>query len=245
MSEAVVRTLNAEGIARFTAYLDALRGGTLGEAPRELLDDAQCTSDLSVQARVDAKPFASRWGMAQHLAERLASLPAQEVEENAGLWAWLSLLYFDLVCPRQPDRTRKPGRDYRHVPDFGFMYRYRHLLYGPFAVYRRHRGYAILVLSGPPHHESALYQEITSRQDLLASRGVIEALNELYLDRSRGLPKRGAQRVAGAPGTVRRFVRVMQQLDLTYDIYGMSGEAIVQLLPAEFDGWRGRAEVTA
>ena len=72
-------------------------------------------------------------------------------------------------------------------------------------------------------------------------RGVIEALNALYLDRSRGLPKRGAQRVAAA-GTIRRFVRVMQQLDLTYDIYGMSGADIVELLPTEFDAWRGQVE---
>lgn len=133
------------------------------------------TGDLPAQARVDAKPFASRWGIAQHLSERLAPVPPEEVEDNAGLWSWLTLFYFDQLCPRQPDGARKPGRDYRHIPDFSSLYRHRHLLYGSFAVYRRHRGYAILVLSGPPHFESALYQEITSRQDLLASRGVIEA----------------------------------------------------------------------
>lgn len=243
MIDALVRALNADGIERLRAYLKMLRSGARSDPPRELLDDSHCTADLSAQARVDAKPFASRWGFAQHLSERLAALPPDEVEDNAGLWSWLALFYFDQVCPRQPDGTRKPGRDYRHIPDFGFLYRHRHLLYGPFAVYRRHRGYAILVLSGPLHFESALYQEITSRQDMLASRGVIEALNALYLDRSRGLPKRGAQRTTLAAGTVRRFVRVLQQLDLTYDIYGMSGAAIVELLPEEFDVWQGQPEV--
>jgi len=72
-------------------------------------------------------------------------------------------------------------------PDFDYLYRHRHLLYGPFVVYRRHRGYAILVLSGPLQFESGIYQDITSRQDMLGSRGVIEALNALYLDRS-GIP---------------------------------------------------------
>ncbi len=243
MTDSLVRAFNAEGIARFRAYLEALRNGSHADPPREFLDDPDCTSDLPAQARVGAKPFASRWGIAQHLSERLAPLPPEEVEDNAGLWSWLALFYFDQLCPRQPDGARKPGRDYRHIPDFGFLYRHRHLLFGPFAVYRRHRGYAILVLSGPPHFESALYQEITSRQDLLASRGVIEALNALYLDRSRGMPKRGAQRTTLAPGTIRRFVRVLQQLDLTYDIYGMSGAAIVQLLPAEFDMWQEQREV--
>ena len=241
MSADLVHALNAEGVARFAAYLDTLRDGSPADAPRELLDEPRYTADLSVEARVESKPFASRWGLAQHLAEALALVPGDEVEENVGLWSWLSLYYFDQVCPRQRDGSRKPGSDYRHIPEFGFLHRHRHLLYGSFAVYRRHRGFAILVLSGPLHSESALYQEITSRQDLLASRGVIEALNALYLDRSRGLPKRGAQRVAAA-GTIRRFVRVMQQLDLTYDIYGMSGADIVELLPTEFDAWRGQVE---
>jgi len=31
----------------------------------------------------------------------------------------------------------------------------------------------------------------------------------------------------------------MQQLDLTYDLYSMSPEQLLSLLPAEFDGWKG------
>ena len=31
----------------------------------------------------------------------------------------------------------------------------------------------------------------------------------------------------------------LQQLDVTYDIYGLSGEQLLELLPPEFDVWRG------
>ncbi|MFO7599969.1 MAG: hypothetical protein R6X27_09205 [Candidatus Desulfacyla sp.] len=41
-----------------------------------------------------------------------------------------------------------------------------------------------------------------------------------------------------APGTLYRFIDVVQQLDLTYDLYSMTGEQILQLLPNEFDRWR-------
>ena len=235
----MVRSLSRVGIERFREYLGTLRAGHPVDPPQELLTDASCTAELSVDVQVGSERFATRWGAGEYLWNRLATLPANEVEGNPGLWAWLALFYFDQLAPQRADGTRRPGRDYRHVADFGFRYRYRHLLYGPFAVYRRHRGHAILLLSGPLHVEPGVYQEITSRQDLIASRGVIEALNTLYLDRSRGLPKRGAQR-AGQPGTLRRFVRLLQQLDLTYDIYGMSGSAIVDLLPPEFDSWRGQ-----
>jgi hypothetical protein len=74
---------------------------------------------------------------------------------------------------------------------------------------------------------------------------VLEALNALYLDRAHGLPKRNAQTPSPQPGTLRRFVRVLQQLDVTYDVYGMSGEAILDLLPPEFDAWRGQSALVA
>jgi hypothetical protein len=55
------------------------------------------------------------------------------------------------------------------------------------------------------------------------------------------MPKRGAQVSSPEPGTLRRFVHVLQQLDVTYDVYGMSGQALLDLLPAEFDPWRGQS----
>jgi hypothetical protein len=238
MTGATVRALNGAGIEQFRAYLAALRSGTLADPPWALLSDPASTDEISVEVQVEAERFATRWRAGEYLWKRLAALPPEEVEGNRGLWAWFALFYFDQLAPRRPDGTRRPGRDYRHVPDFDFRHRHRHLLFGPFAVYRRHHGHAILLLSGPLHVEPAVYQEITSRQDLIASRGVIEALNALYLDRSRGLPKRGAQSPSEHPGTLRRFVRVLQQLDVTYDIYGMSGAGIVELLPPEFDAWR-------
>ena len=241
----LVRALSPGGVERFRSYLATLRSGGREAPPRALLEDPRASAVLSAEAWIERLQFGTRWGAGEYLWRRLATLPAEDVEGNRGLWAWLSLYYFDQVCPMRPDATRKPGQDYRHVPDFGYRYRYRHLLYGPYAVYRRHRGYAILVLSGPLHIEQQVYQEITSRTDLIASRGVIEALNALYLDRARGLPKRNSQSPSAQPGTLRRFVRVLQQLDVTYDVYGMSGQAILDLLPQEFAAWRGEAALVA
>jgi len=42
----------------------------------------------------------------------------------------------------------------------------------------------------------------------------------------------------GHPGTLYRFIDVVQQLGLTYDLYSMTGDQILQLLPSEFDRWR-------
>ena len=143
-SGVIARALNDEGIARFIQYLETVRVGSGDPPPRELLDDPRYCDDLSAAVQFEPRRFATRWGMAEYLAERLAALPPEDVENNVGLWGWLSLFYFDQVCPVQPSGIRKAGASYRHVPDFAFMFRYRHLMYGPFAVYRRHRGHAIM-----------------------------------------------------------------------------------------------------
>ena len=234
----LVRALNGIGVERFRGYLADLRAGADREPPWDLLYADECTAELVVEIRAQRQRFASRWGLGQYLNDLLLPLPPADVDGNVGLWSWLSLYFFDQVCPARAGRVRRPGQDYRHVPDFGFRYRHRHLLYGPYAVYRRHRGHAVLLLAGPPHVESTIYHEIASRTDLIADRGVVECTHLLYLDRKRGLPKRGAQGPKAKPGTIVRFIRVLQQLDVTFDVYGMSGKEILELLPPEFDQWR-------
>lgn len=235
---ATIRALNRTGIARFRGYLKRLRDGVVEAPPVDLLAATAMTEALPETIQIAQRPFRSRLEIGEFLCERLAPLPAELLARNAGLWAWLSLYCFDHVCPARDDGSRRPGRDYRHIPDFSYRYQYRHLLVGPYLVFRRHAHRALALLSGPVHVEGGIYQEITSRRDLIANRGVVEAALHLYVDPRRGTIKRGAQARSGAPGTVRRLVRVLQQFDLTYDIYGLTGQELVDLLPTEFDPWR-------
>lgn len=64
----------------------------------------------------------------------------------------------------------------------------------------------------------------------------------LYWDDKSQRPKRGAAPNKRKPGTLRRFVDVIQQLELTYDLYSMDGREILTLLPDEFTPWRKPAE---
>lgn len=237
-----IRALNSSGIEQFRRYLARLRDGAAGSPPSSLLQDSTFTSELAVEIQIESQQFASRFALGRFLCEVLSPLPPEEMDRNAGLWAWMSLFFFDLVCPVSRDGGRRPGQDYRHIPDFSYRYRHRHLLYGPYQVYRRHGVLSVLLLSGPVNSESAIYHEIASRQDLIANKGVIEATLSLYMDRKRGAPKHGCQDPKGPPGSIRRLVRVLQQLDVNYDVYGMSGKDIVGLLPNEFDAWANRGQ---
>lgn len=235
-----VRALNAKGVDAFRRYLQSLRDGDADELPTHLLDSPAYTQELSASAAIEKRTFKQRLSLTKYLVDQLAPLPGEEVDNNRGLWAWLSLFYLDHVCPPGLRGTRRPGRDYRHIPDPSYRYRHRHLLSGPYTIYRLHGDQAAFMLCGRIHVESSLYHEIAGRQSLIANPGVVEAASLLYYDPKKRKPKRGAQSPDYEPGTLRRFVEVLQQLDVTYDIHGMPGPEILKLLPPEFEEWRSK-----
>ena len=236
----LLRSLNHNGVARFRSALGKLRDGTSVEVSTDLLEDNAHTEAVSAEINVEPRSFVSRLELGEYLNGLLSALPIEEIDRNRGLWSWLSLWLFDVVCPCRADGSRKPGRDYRHIPDFGYRHRHRHLLFGPYELFRRHGARSIVLLAGAPSSESGLYHEIAGRQELVSNPGVIDATVRLYMDRKTGTPKKGAQGSATVPGGVRRLVHVLQQLDLTFDIHAMTGRQIVDLLPDEFDVWRKR-----
>lgn len=241
MAEAV-RRLTEPGIERFREYLRELREGSTAAPPRSLLADLDASVDFRPERLVEERAFESRLEAASYLSEVFEGLSG--LEEDVGLWSWLSLFYFDQVSPAAPDGRRSPGRDYRHILEPGYPYGHRHLLGGPFLVYRLHGEQAALLLCTRVHVENRFHHELASRQVFISSPAVIGAASILYLEPRTGRPKRGAQDPERAPGTLLRFVDVIQQLDVNYDLYGMSAEAIVGLLPSEFDVWKQRRRFT-
>src|SRR5262245_39103200 len=91
--------LNTVGLERFEAYLAALRAGSGAAAPHELLDDPETSLDVEPEVLIDPdRKLGSRLETAIYLDSVLASLGRARIDHNAGLWSWLSLLYFDQLC---------------------------------------------------------------------------------------------------------------------------------------------------
>lgn len=235
MSQAV-RRLTQTGIDQFRDYLKKLREGGTAEPDRSLLTDPKTSEPFDRPISMEDRPFPTRLELARYLTEVFDGI--EGLEEAVGLWSWVSLLYFDQVCPPGPDRRRSPGRGYRHILEPGYPYGHRHLLGGPFLVYRLHGERARLLLSTRIYQENHFHHQLASRQTLISNPTIMEAADRLYFDeRNRG-PKRGAQHPGRTPGNLLRFIDVVQQLDLNYDLHSMSADALLDLLPAEFDQWR-------
>jgi hypothetical protein len=67
---------------------------------------------------------------------------------------------------------------------------------------------------------------------------LIELADRLYLDRGDGKPSSISIKNNGADktkaGNVRRYAQMLDQFEMTYDVFGMSADEVEALLPAEF-----------
>jgi hypothetical protein len=236
----LVRRLNGAGIARLTEFLDSLRTNAPQGVPTAILTYSETSEPIGVNVEIELQTFGTRFMAAQYLNDRFTAGGLQDVERDCGLWAWLALFYFDELCPAGAGGRRKPGEQARWVPDVNNYQRYyRHLLAGPYRIYRAHRDdpcRAMALLCGPLDRPGDIVEQLASRQEIVTNRGIMACATRLYIDPASNRPKRGAgSKGAGSP---RRLADVLNQFDVTWDLYSLSAEGLLGLLPGEFDRFR-------
>jgi hypothetical protein len=230
-----LRAMNARGVAAFREFLQQIRDGAEFRGSPAVLYVDEFTNRLPRTVEIEPRKFSSKFEAAEYLARVLADVPAPA--EDVGLWSWLALFYFDQLSPLDAGGRRRPREDYHYIPTDGGWKRDRHLLAASYKLFQLHGSNARLLLHPPVHEHGAFIYDLAFRRDLIANKGLIEAIDILYWDPKRGVPKRGVSARHGA-GTLRRLITVVQQLDFNYDFYGMRAEEILKLLPAEFDAWK-------
>jgi hypothetical protein len=241
-----IRKFTDEGLEQFRRYLAELRKGATSPPPFDLLNDPVTSKPVHEEIQIENREFATRIELAQYLDDALAEVEIDNIETDVYLWSWLSLYYFEQVCPQQKDGTRKPGRDYRHILEPGYPNGHRHLLCGTYLVYTIYglgEDLAKLVLWTPLSMESKFHHQLAGRQTLITNKGVLEAAQQMYFNEKAGRPKKGALGEKSSPGTLLRYIDIIQQLDLNYDLYSMTGKEVLELLPAEFNTWIGQRKL--
>lgn len=243
MAETRIRRLNDEGMRRMREFVVSLKSDSpqpYSEA-RGLLDSPDASDGFSQVAHVDpARRFATRYDLARYLHERIPLLRHPDPLRDAGLWSWLALLWFEQLCPFRHDGKAYPGAEATLIPEFANRRYYRHLILGPYVVYQVYQDAdaAKALLNDPVSlATSEVFRLFIESSRLFPCRAVAAALTELYYDPIEGKLKRGKGRKG--PGGMRRFVRVLSQFDRTYDLMAIEKkEAVLQLLPREFDRFR-------
>jgi hypothetical protein len=229
-----LRRLNDEGLRRFSDYLEALKLDPALAPPDELLTEP-ATSEEVARVEIEKQKFGTRLEAGRWLHSVLEQTRIRDTAQDKGLWAWLSLLHFDSVCPPDGRGHRKPGERARHIPDTGnYLRYYRHLLAGPWRIVRAHRDdprRALCVLHNPVNTPGDLAEQIMARQEIVTNRTAMAAATQLYIDPA-GERRRGA--ASKTNGGARRLADFCNQLDVTWDLYAMEPQELLAKLPREF-----------
>ncbi len=238
-----IRRFNDKGLAAFRNYLDEVKSDPTLSVPTNLLEDDECTEIISSKVELSARLLPTRMEAGTFLLEIVEKIGLTTPEKDVGFWSWMALVFFESLCPVDRAGKRKMGDKSRCILELRHDRFYRHLLLGPFLIVRAHKDNpdrAVVLLSNPPSTPGDISEQFSSRLEQITNKGLVELLSRLYFDPIHKTIRRGAAGKGG--GSVRRLSMLINQLDLTYYLYGMTGEALAQLLPKEFDKFRKAAD---
>ena len=228
-----LRSLTPAGIDTFERFLVAKASGEEIAFPTQILDDANFAPVVAASVVLDAAPFRSRYEMAEYLHGQFEAGGFAPNLRDTGLWSWIAALFFFDILPR----NNKVGAISRWVlREADYRRYYRHLVAGPYGIYRAHRdnpARALVVLCQKPGTPGDIVEQIASRQDIVANPSVMQVATWAMLTAE---PDPKPRTGAGGKGSnsALRFVEVLRQFELTWDFATMPPEQLFQLFPQEF-----------
>lgn len=240
----ILRQFNRDGIKAFRAFLAEARMNPRAPLPSELLEDDSLSECVSPEVQVEPQSFTLRSDATDYLTEILKPLSADEVSLNDGLWTWLTLFYFEQVCPSHAGQ-RKVKNDYYYVFESRNMrHFYRHLLFVAWHAARIAHPFHRLYMASPVSSLDKVTEEVMKKLYLTRIPCIFETLDKLYWDENRQRARVGIVdgRTVRPGDLVRRFPIRIQQLEKTYDLFSLTADQLIDLLGEEF---RSESKATA
>lgn len=112
-----IRSFTTAGIEKMELLLDTVNEPGFDESRAALLEDDAVTTLLQGDITFTCDILSSRLEAARYIDKAVEELPTEYVMRNSGLWSWLALLAFPLICPKDKSGRWKPGARARWVLD--------------------------------------------------------------------------------------------------------------------------------
>lgn len=236
------RMLTADGIALYATWLSAPTGA---QPPEALLTDESLSPPFGDYEIDESRTFESRLEFGLYLDEvfRHADFHGLMSPDTDGLWAWLTVVYFNQLSAKGIRRqehyvvTRKGSAG---------SLAYRNAARTSYELAHIHGRNAEICLRSPMHTYGDMTEQLASRQNIAHNRGFFQTAFDMYMHDGKlrrgaaSKPKKPRERKAGdrtGLGSVRRLAIALQRLDLTYDTEEMSSDLMRAVLPKEFSRW--------
>lgn len=235
------RELTARGIDRALRFLDEVRADPAGppSPPRELLFDNRYSRRFANAPTLESRSFATRREVGEYLSLRLAPI-ARDIGDRASFWSWLGMFHFDGTVRVQNGEAKLSPLDETFVIDGSNPKSrrgmHRHYLRAAWLLFKTHGEAAAFLLDQAPAARGAIANEILQSQRIFNSTGLVSLILRLYTHGNR--QRRGFQ---GRPGGLAHLLRVLDQFERTHDVYHMSPDALIRILPNEFGPWIKRS----
>lgn len=235
MGDIPIRKFNAEGLAQFAAWLEAHRHKA-SAPPVAMLTDPALTEMVSGLGPISTDAFATKYEMGKEVLKALGTNWEAHIND-AGLMAWLSLALHKSTMVDGKGQVFI-GTPSRHILALDTQWKNythcrRHLVRSA-AFFLGHYGdKGRVFLAELPGENSKLEEQVPARikKGLAYCRSLAEAIYQLYWDEKRQTHRRGS-RGEGAGGII-RLIKILEQLDVTFDIQTVTGDQLVALLPKE------------
>lgn len=233
----VARELTAAGIARALRFLADVRADPAGppSPPRELLFHNRYSRAFANAPTLEPRSFATRRDVGEYLSPKLAPIKRQIVD-RASFWSWLGIFYFEGTVRVVDGAARLSLLNETLVIDrsnpTANRNMHHHYLRAAWSLFEVYGEEAAFLLNQAPAARGGIANRILQSQRIFNSTGLVSLILRLYTHRGRN--KRG---FTGRPGGLLHLLRVLDQLERTHDVYHMSPDALIRILPPEFDPW--------
>ncbi|MDF1754849.1 MAG: hypothetical protein P1U89_18830 [Verrucomicrobiales bacterium] len=233
-----LRLLTPKGTQLFRTYVESLHSNPFAEVPIHLLTDARASELLKDDCHLPSGPFESKFEFAKSLSEALGDFKIEDLseEKSEGMWNWLALFYFDILSPHDDKGKRKATEINRFLLSRDWKRKSRHLVSSVVGAYQMHGQVSEVVLSSAPSIGSEIVNQLSGSQEFWTNRGLIKYVHLLYWDIENNCVKKGVT-PREKPGTIRRLVEILHQLERTYDLYSLDLDDFKIIAPAEFRRW--------
>lgn len=243
----ILKYFNPVGTEKFNDFLWSWSRGSasLGEL-ESIRNDASNVATFDKEVDFQCSYMPNKRELAKSVSDafenaRYPDLPLDLTSRVLGMWSWLAALTFEAVRGRP-----ELGANHYYVltpetPQLRFRL-YTHRLAGPARIYWLFRDRpedARLFLNGVAHQRGSDLNEFATRTEFVLNRSIMTVANRLYYNALGARAKRGRHSNSlNAGGTIPRFIALMRQFHLTYDLQAMTPDQILDLLPPEFDRWK-------